>query len=146
MRMLEFVGLADAADKLPDELSGGMKRRVAIARAVVDEPETVLFDEPTTGLDPPTAGTICELALKLRDVRGVSSLWVTRCIEDMRFLSSEFIAAAWGDKAQIQKEGDKLCLVHTKFLTLHDGRVIFEGTDEQWWQSRDSLIREFLAN
>ena len=58
-QMLEFVGLKDSADKLPAELSGGMKRRVAIARAVVDEPEIVLFDEPTTGLDPPTAGTIC---------------------------------------------------------------------------------------
>jgi phospholipid/cholesterol/gamma-HCH transport system ATP-binding protein len=85
--ILTFVGLKGAEDKLPSELSGGMKRRVAIARAVVDEPEIVLFDEPTTGLDPPTAGTICELALKLRDVRGVSSIWVTHRIEDVRFLS-----------------------------------------------------------
>lgn len=144
MGMLEFVGLEEAADKLPEELSGGMKRRVAIARAVVDNPEIVLFDEPTAGLDPPTAGIICELALKLRDVRGVSSLWVTHRIEDVRFLSSKFIVAAWGDKAQIQDEGGKLCLVNTKFLMLRDGRIIFEGTDEQLWQSEDPFIREFL--
>ena len=64
-----------------------MKRRVAIVRAVVDEPEIVLFDEPTTGLDPPTAGTICALGLKLRDVLGVSSIWVTHRIEDVRCLA-----------------------------------------------------------
>lgn len=142
--VLRFVNLEDAADKLPDELSGGMKRRVAIARAVVDGPEIVLFDEPTAGLDPPNAGTICELALKLRDLRGVSSLWVTHRVEDVRFLSSKFIAAAWGDEAKIEEEGDRLCLVNTKFLMLRDGRIIFEGTDEQLWQSEDPFIREFL--
>lgn len=144
MPVLRFVNLEDAADKLPDELSGGMKRRVGIARAVVDEPQIVLFDEPTTGLDPPTAGTICELALKLRDLRGVSSIWVTHRIEDVRFLSSKFIVAAWGDEAKIEGEGDRLCLVNTKFLMLHGGRIIFEGTDEQLWQSDETFIREFL--
>lgn len=143
-RMLEFVGLKDSADKLPAELSGGMKRRVAIARAVVDEPEIVLFDEPTTGLDPPTAGTICLLGLKLRDVKGVSSIWVTHRIEDVRFLSSKFIVAAWGDQVEVGEEGDRLCLVNTKFLMLHRGQIIFEGTDEQLWQSEDPFIREFL--
>jgi phospholipid/cholesterol/gamma-HCH transport system ATP-binding protein len=143
-RILEFIGLEDSAEKLPAELSGGMKRRVAIARAVVDEPEIVLFDEPTTGLDPPTAGTICLLGLKLRDIRGVSSIWVTHRIEDVRFLSSNFIAAAWGGDAQLQEEGDRLCLINTKFLMLHHGRIIFEGTDEQLWQSDDPFIREFL--
>jgi phospholipid/cholesterol/gamma-HCH transport system ATP-binding protein len=142
--MLHFIKMEGDAEKLPDELSGGMKRRVAIARAVVDEPEIVLFDEPTTGLDPPTAVTICELALKLRDLRGVSSIWVTHRIEDVRFLSSKFIAAAWGDEAKIDEEGDRLCLMNTKFLMLRDGRIIFEGTDEQLWQSDDPFIREFL--
>jgi len=143
-RMLEFVGLKDSADKLPAELSGGMKRRVAIARAVVDEPEIVLFDEPTAGLDPPTAGTICLLGLKLRDVKGVSSIWVTHRLEDVRFLSSKFIVAAWGDQVEVAEEDDKLCLVNTKFIMLHRGRIIFEGTDEQLWQSEDPFIREFL--
>jgi phospholipid/cholesterol/gamma-HCH transport system ATP-binding protein len=142
--ILEFVGLKQVEDKLPSELSGGMKRRVAIARAVVDEPEIVLFDEPTTGLDPPTAGTICELGLKLRDMRGVSSIWVTHRIEDIRFLSSKFIVAAWGVQARIEDEGDKLCLINTKVIMLHRGRIIFEGTDEQFWSSQDPFIRRFL--
>jgi phospholipid/cholesterol/gamma-HCH transport system ATP-binding protein len=152
--ILTFVGLKGAEDKLPSELSGGMKRRVAIARAVVDEPEIVLFDEPTTGLDPPTAGTICELALKLRDVRGVSSIWVTHRIEDVRFLSSKYIAAAWskqtkGDQIKaaqirIEDEGDKLRLVNTKVVMLHHGRIIFEGPDETFWGSKDPFIRDFL--
>lgn len=145
MSMLRFVALEDVADKLPEELSGGMKRRVAIARAVIDDPEIVLFDEPTTGLDPPTAGTVCELAVKLRDLRGVSSLWVTHRIDDVRFLSSKFIIEAWGNAAtKLEEEGDKLCLINTKFLMLKDGRIIFEGTDEQLWQSSDPFIREFL--
>jgi phospholipid/cholesterol/gamma-HCH transport system ATP-binding protein len=142
--ILEFVGLKQVEDKLPSELSGGMKRRVAIARAVVDEPEMVLFDEPTTGLDPPTAGTICELGLKLRDMRGVSSIWVTHRIEDIRFLSSKFIVAAWGDQARIEDEGDKLCLINTKVIMLHRGQIIFKGTDEQFWSSKDPYIRRFL--
>ena len=152
--ILTFVGLKGAEDKLPSELSGGMKRRVAIARAVVDEPEIVLFDEPTTGLDPPTAGTICELALKLRDVRGVSSIWVTHRIEDVRFLSSKYIAAVWSDQTKgdqikaaqirIEDEGDKLRLVNTKVVMLHHGRIIFEGPDETFWESKDPFIRDFL--
>jgi phospholipid/cholesterol/gamma-HCH transport system ATP-binding protein len=143
-QMLEFVGLKDAADKLPSELSGGMKRRVAIARAVVDEPEIVLFDEPTAGLDPPTAGTICALALKLRDVLGVTSIWVTHRIEDVRFLSSRYIVVAGGNKIRIEEESDKFRLANTRILMLHQGRVIFEGPDEQFWDSDDPFIRAFV--
>ena len=142
--ILQFVGLKGAADKLPAELSGGMKRRVAIARAVVDEPEIVLFDEPTTGLDPPTAGTICELGLKLRDVRGVSSIWVTHRIEDVRFLASKRVALAPDRQTRIEDEGDRFCLVNTRVVMLHHGRIIFEGPDEQFWQSNDPVIWEFL--
>jgi phospholipid/cholesterol/gamma-HCH transport system ATP-binding protein len=142
--ILEFVGLKEAADKLPAELSGGMKRRVAIARAVVDEPEIVLFDEPTTGLDPPTAGTICELGLKLRDVRGVSSIWVTHRIEDVRFLASKRVALTADHRTRIEDEGDRFCLVNTRVVMLHRGRIIFEGPDEQFWQSKDPVICEFL--
>ena len=142
--ILKFVGLDDVADKLPAELSGGMKRRVAIARAVVDEPEIVLFDEPTTGLDPPTAGTICELGLKLRDVLDVSSIWVTHRIEDVRFLTSNYVTIDSNNKLEIEGEGDRLRLVNTKVAVLHHGRIIFEGTDEQLWQSEDPFIRNFL--
>ena len=142
--MLKFVGLADSADKLPAELSGGMKRRVAIARAVVDEPEIMLFDEPTTGLDPPTAGTICELGLKLRDVLGVSSIWVTHRIEDVRYLTSKYLSIDSNNQIEIEDEGDQLRLVNTRVAILHHGRIIFEGTDEQLWQSKDPFILNFL--
>lgn len=144
MGILKFVGLQDAADKLPSELSGGMKRRVAIARAVVDEPEIVLFDEPTTGLDPPTAGTICALGLKLRDVLGVSSIWVTHRIEDVRFLASKTARVAPGNRTQIEDEGERFCLANTRVMMLHHGRIIFEGPDELFWKSNDPVIREFV--
>jgi phospholipid/cholesterol/gamma-HCH transport system ATP-binding protein len=146
IRKLEFVGLEEAADQLPAELSGGMKRRVAIARAVVDDPDIALFDEPTAGLDPPTARTIYELALKLRDLRGVSSIWVTHRLEDVRFLSSRFIATAPGGERRIAAESDRLCLINTNFLMLHGGQAIFDGPDEQLWQSTDPVIRAFLTD
>lgn len=143
--ILEFVGLKDAAYKLPAELSGGMKRRVAIARAVVDEPEIVLFDEPTTGLDPPTARTICELGIKLRDVRGVSSIWVTHRMEDVHILTSKYASVGPGHRTQIYDEGERLCLANTRVVMLHHGRIIFEGPDELFWKSNDPVIREFVG-
>ena len=142
--ILEFVGLKDAADKLPAELSGGMKRRVAIARAVVDEPEIVLFDEPTTGLDPPTARIICELGIKLRDVSGVSAIWVTHRIEDVRILASKHARVGPGHRTQIEDEGERFCLANTRVVMLHHGRIIFEGPDELFWKSNDPVIREFV--
>lgn len=142
--ILQFVGLEGVADELPSELSGGMKRRVAIARAVVDQPHILLFDEPTTGLDPPTAGTIWELGVKLRDVLGVSSIWVTHRIDDVRFLASKYVTVTPDKKAQIEDEDNRLCLVNTSVVMLHRGRIIFEGPDEQFWQSNDPFIREFL--
>ena len=88
--MLRFVDLEDAIDKMPVELSGGMRRRVGIARALVGNPGIVLFDEPTAGLDPPTARTICELAIKLRDLEDVSSIFVTHEMNNLEYISSEY--------------------------------------------------------
>jgi phospholipid/cholesterol/gamma-HCH transport system ATP-binding protein len=143
--ILEFVGLKDAADKLPAQLSGGMKRRVAIARAVVDEPAIVLFDEPTTGLDPPTARTICELGIKLRDVRGVSSIWVTHRIEDVRILASKHARVGPGHRTQIDDEGERCCLPNTRVVMLHHGRIIFEGPDELFWKSNDPTFSKTVS-
>jgi phospholipid/cholesterol/gamma-HCH transport system ATP-binding protein len=143
-RILRFVGLPGIENKYPAELSGGMKQRVAIARAVIGDPEIVLFDEPTSGLDPPAANKICELGLKLRDVQGDCCIWVTHRIKDVRFLSSKYIAEAWGDEVKIADEDDKLCLINTKFLILQRGVITFEGTDEQMWQSDDPFIRSFF--
>src|SRR5205085_344561 len=113
VRMLQFVDLEDAIDKMPIELSGGMRRRVGIARALVGNPNIVLFDEPTAGLDPPTARTICELAIKLRDLEGVSSICVTHEMNNVDYLSSEYAVIDGEGKAQIEHQGNTLCMLNT---------------------------------
>jgi phospholipid/cholesterol/gamma-HCH transport system ATP-binding protein len=143
-RVLEFVGMLDAADKLPEELSGGMRRRVAIARAIIDRPDIILFDEPTAGLDPPTARSICELAVKLRDLEGVTSMFVTHNLDDIQFLSSRYVEVSTDGNARLRSEAGLLCLINTKFIMLESGKLIFDGTDEQLWSSTDPRIRRFL--
>src|SRR5687767_2506017 len=143
-RMLRFVELEDAIDKLPDELSGGMRRRVGIARALVGDPEIVLFDEPTAGLDPPTARTICELAIKLRDIQDVSSIFVTHEMNNLRYLSSEYAIVNNEGEVHYEKEGEKLCLINTEVIMFRDGKIIFSGTDERLRNSSDPYIQRFI--
>jgi phospholipid/cholesterol/gamma-HCH transport system ATP-binding protein len=145
-RVLELVGLLDSADKLPDELSGGMKRRVAIARAIVDRPEIILFDEPTAGLDPPTARAICELAIRLRDIEGVTSMFVTHKLDDARFLASKYVELTPSGKPRVRSEDGRLCLINTRFIMLDGGKIIFDGTDEQLWASINPRIRNFILD
>ena len=144
-RTLRFVNLDDAIDKMPNELSGGMRRRVGIARALVGSPKIILYDEPTAGLDPPTARTICELAMKLRDLEGVSSIFVTHRIDDARQMSSEFVTIGESGELQIVQEKDDFCLINTRFIMLRRGKIIFSGTDEQLWASTDPYIKSFLS-
>ena len=143
-RMLRFVNLEDAIDKMPSELSGGMRRRVGIARALVGDPKIVMFDEPTAGLDPPTARTICELAMKLRDLEDVSSIFVTHEMNNLDYLCSEYAVVNEAGEVVFEREGEKLCLINSKVLMLRDGRVIFSGTDETLRKSDDSYIQRFL--
>ncbi len=143
-RMLRFVDLEDAIDKMPAELSGGMRRRVGIARALVGNPEIVLFDEPTAGLDPPTARTICELAVKLRDLEDVSSIFVTHEMDNLEFLSSKYAVIDREGQVHFEREGDKLCLMNTQVMMLRDGEIIFSGTDEQLQQADDPYILGFI--
>ena len=143
-RMLRFVNLEDAIDKMPSELSGGMRRRVGIARALVGDPKIVMFDEPTAGLDPPTARTICELAMKLRDLEDVSSIFVTHEMNNLDYLCSEYAVVNEAGEVVFEKEGEKLCLINSKVLMLRDGRVIFSGTDETLRKSDDAYIQKFL--
>jgi phospholipid/cholesterol/gamma-HCH transport system ATP-binding protein len=143
-RMLRFVNLEDSLYMSPAELSGGMRRRVGIARALVGSPKLILFDEPTAGLDPPTARTILELAMKLRDLEGVSSIFVTHRLEDIKLLSSSFATITEGGEVEFRNEEGNLCLVNTKFVMLKEGKVIFSGTDEELWQSENAYIRDFF--
>jgi phospholipid/cholesterol/gamma-HCH transport system ATP-binding protein len=144
-RMLQFVDLEDAIDKMPIELSGGMRRRVGIARALVGDPNLVLFDEPTAGLDPPTSRTICELAIKLRDLQDVSSIFVTHEMKNLEYLSSEYATVNENGEIVFEKEGDKLCLINTGVIMFRDGKVIFDGKDEQLLKSDDPYIRRFIT-
>ena len=143
-QMLSFVDLEDVIDKMPSELSGGMRRRVGIARALIGRPPIVLFDEPTAGLDPPTARTICELAIKLRDIQDVSSIFVTHEMKNLEYLSSEY--AVLGDNGEVifEEEGEKLCIINTGILMLKEGDIIFSGKNEELMEQDDPYIKRFL--
>jgi phospholipid/cholesterol/gamma-HCH transport system ATP-binding protein len=143
-RMLRFVNLEDAIDKMPIELSGGMRRRVGIARALVGGPKIVMFDEPTAGLDPPTARTICELAIKLRDLEDVSSIFVTHEMNNVQYLTSEYAVVNDEGEINFEEEGQRLCLVNTMVIMLRGGKIIFEGTDESLHKKDDAYIQRFI--
>jgi phospholipid/cholesterol/gamma-HCH transport system ATP-binding protein len=143
-RMLRFVNLEDAIDKMPIELSGGMRRRVGIARALVGSPSIVLFDEPTAGLDPPTARTICELAIKLRDLEDVSSIFVTHEMNNLDYLSSEYAIVESDGSVVFEKEGERLCLINTGVIMIRTGEIIFSGKDEELREVEDPYIHRFI--
>ena len=143
-RMLHFVDLDDAIDKMQAELSGGMRRRVGIARALVGNPSIVLFDEPTAGLDPPTARTICELAIKLRDLEDVSSIFVTHEMNNLDYLSSEYAIVDEKGDVHFLPEGDTLCLINTEVMMLRQGKIIFSGKDEKLREVNDPYIHRFI--
>lgn len=143
-RMLRFVNLEDAIDKMPSELSGGMRRRVGIARALIGDPKIVLFDEPTAGLDPPTARTICELAMKLRDLEDVSSIFVTHEMNNVGYLCSEYAVVNEEGQVVFEREGERLCLINSKVMMLREGNIIFSGTDESLRKADDPYIQKFL--
>jgi phospholipid/cholesterol/gamma-HCH transport system ATP-binding protein len=143
-RMLRFVNLEDAIDKMPIELSGGMRRRVGIARALIGDPKIVLFDEPTAGLDPPTARTICELAMKLRDLEDVSSIFVTHEMNNLHYICSEYAVVDDEGKVIFEREGERLCLINSKVMMMRQGKVIFSGTDEALRRAEDPYIQKFL--
>jgi phospholipid/cholesterol/gamma-HCH transport system ATP-binding protein len=143
-RMLRFVDLEDAIDKMPIELSGGMRRRVGIARALIGDPQIVLFDEPTAGLDPPTARSMCELAIKLRDLQDVSSIFVTHEMNNLKYISSEYAVMDEDGQITFEEEGKRLCLINTEVIMIRDGHIIFSGTDELLRASTDSYVQRFI--
>jgi phospholipid/cholesterol/gamma-HCH transport system ATP-binding protein len=143
-KSLGFVGLEDAIDKMPSELSGGMKRRVALARALISEPAIMLYDEPTAGLDPVTSKKINELIIALRDLNDVTGIFVTHRMRDAFTLASQYALNGSGT-VTFQSEGKDLCIANTRFLMLRDGKIIFEGPDELLRRSEDPYIKRFLA-
>ncbi len=148
LEILRFVELEQTFDQFPPELSGGMRRRVSIARALVNRPQIVLYDSPTAGLDPVTSQTIITLILRLRDVYGVTALLATHRLQD-GFALANFrfdpqtkrvvrdAAAARGPRPSVEPA--------TKFLVYREGRVYFEGAPEELASSKDAYLQRFLV-
>jgi phospholipid/cholesterol/gamma-HCH transport system ATP-binding protein len=141
--VLGFVRLSDQIDKMPSELSGGQRRRVAIARAMAFKPPTLLYDEATTGLDPITATTIDEEIVKLRDVENVSSIVVTHQLRDAFFVATHE-AVREGTTIDISPADPKKC-DEAEFIMLKDGMITFEGNAAELRASKDPYIRTFLS-
>ena len=141
--VLGFVRLSEHIDKRPSELSGGQRRRVAIARAMAYKPPTLLYDEATTGLDPITATTIDEEVVKLRDVENVSSIVVTHQLRDAFFVAThEAIRRSNG--IEIVPAGAEKC-DEAEFIMLKEGLITFEGNAAELRSSNDPYIRMFLS-
>jgi len=143
--LLRFVDLEKEIDKLPNELSIGMQKRVSIARALVGNPSIVLFDEPTVALDPPTAATISELIIRLRDLENIASILVTHEMDTVKYITTAHAGITKKGEVIVKEEGDKFCLSNTKILMLRESRVIFSGTNEEFVQSEDPYIQKFIS-
>jgi phospholipid/cholesterol/gamma-HCH transport system ATP-binding protein len=141
--VLKFVELEHTMDMLPSELSGGMRRRVSIARALVNHPPIVLYDSPTAGLDPITSQTIITLILRLRDVYGVTALLATHRLQD-GFALANFLFDPATRKVQRVTPGSSDSAAMTRFLVLKDGKVYFEGSPEEILHSKDPYLQRFL--
>jgi phospholipid/cholesterol/gamma-HCH transport system ATP-binding protein len=141
--VLGFVGLAEHTEKMPSELSGGQRRRVAIARAMAYKPRILLYDEPTTGLDPITSVTIDTEIIKLRDLEGVSSMLVTHQLRDAFYIAEHTAARDGGRMLVSRADADKSD--EAEFLMLRDGDVLFEGNAHQLRESADPYIQAFLS-
>jgi phospholipid/cholesterol/gamma-HCH transport system ATP-binding protein len=143
--VLGFIGLADFIDRMPSELSGGQRRRVAIARAMAAKPRILLYDEPTTGLDPITSLTVDEEIVKLRDLEGVSSVLVTHQLRDAFYVAEHAAARENTDVSFGKAPAHKA--EQAEFIMLKDGRIAFEGSANELRDAsqRDPYLREFLS-
>jgi phospholipid/cholesterol/gamma-HCH transport system ATP-binding protein len=145
LRLLGFVGLEDAIYKMPAELSGGMKRRVGIARALVGTPKLVLYDEPTAGLDPITKRAIVELMIKLRDLEGVTSVFVTHDLQAASIIASEYASTSEDGKISVKSGNGSPILSKVCFIMLQNGAISFEGTYRQLMDSELPYIKTFTS-
>jgi phospholipid/cholesterol/gamma-HCH transport system ATP-binding protein len=145
VKLLGFVGLEEAIDKMPGELSGGMKRRVGIARALVGTPKIVLYDEPTAGLDPITKRAIVELMIKLRDTEGVTSVFVTHDLNAATTIATEFAMPDKDGNISFKSAGDAADLLNTSFIMLHNGAICFEGDYNALTHSNLPYVLAFMS-
>lgn len=142
--VLGFVGLSAFADRMPSALSGGQRRRVAIARAMAARPRMLLYDEPTTGLDPITAMTVDQEIVKVRDLEGASGLLVTHQLRDAFFVATHE-AVRGPDQAVQFVPASAERLARTEFVMLKQGRIAFEGTVDALRRTEDAYLRAFLS-
>lgn len=143
LEALRFVELERTVNMFPAELSGGMRRRVAIARAIITQPETLLYDSPTGGLDPVTSTTIVELIVKQRDVYKTSSLLVTHRLQDAFTMATHCFDAKTNHMQPVPPGGRME--VPLTFLILREGKVIFDGDLHALVTTRDEYIREYIS-
>jgi phospholipid/cholesterol/gamma-HCH transport system ATP-binding protein len=141
--VLGFIGLAEHIDKTPSELSGGQRRRVAIARAMAYKPRILLYDEPTTGLDPITSMTVDDEIIKLRDLENVSSILVTHQLRDAFRVATGEAVREHGRIRIVPADAKKA--EEAEFIMLKDGRIHFEGHAAELRASKDPYIRAFLS-
>ena len=137
--VLHFIGLGDYVDRMPSELSGGQRRRVAIARAMASKPSLLLLDDPTSGLDPITATTITDEIVKLRDVEQVTSIIVTHQIRDAYYVATHEAVRTRGALEIVGAASPR-----AEFMVLHQGRIHFEGSAAELLASDDSYLKSFL--
>ncbi len=140
--VLGFVGLGEFGARMPSELSGGQRRRVAIARAMASRPGLLLFDDPTVGLDPVIATTVDDEIVKLRDLEHVTSMVVTHQIRDAHYIATH-TAVNTADGVEIVA-ADAARTAHAVFMVLHEGRIQFEGSAEELLASKDPYLERFL--
>lgn len=140
---LSFVELENTVDMFPSELSGGMRRRVGIARAIITKPEVLLYDSPTGGLDPVTSTTIIELLVKQRDVFGTSSLLVTHRLQDAFVMATHRFDRDTGHMQPLPPGSQSN--IPVSFLILREGKVIFDGNAINLAKTEDAYIRKFLS-
>ena len=141
--VLGFVDLAEYYERMPSDLSGGQRRRVALARAIAHRPQVILYDEPTTGLDPIIGSTICDLIVKLRDLEGVTSVLVTHQLRDAFQVAQSFVMMRHGE-VTFNRVSDLDVLVGTEFIVLNRGEVVFRGLQRELWATDEPYVRKFL--
>jgi len=139
---LRFVELEHTLNKFPSELSGGMRRRVAIARAIVSKPDLILYDSPTGGLDPITSTTIIDLVIKQRDVYKTSSLIVTHRLQDAFLLAGNRFDSKTN---KVEPLPPNQANPQTSFLVLHLGKLVFDGSTHDLVHSNDPFLKEYLS-